>query len=136
MRVLLDTNVILDVFLDRPQFIKDSSSVWQAVDEGRIEGHVSASSITDIYYIVRRHAGREKARASIEVCLEAFEVCVVNRETLEEAAALMGNDFEDNLQIACARQSGLDAIVTRDDKDYARSIVSALTPAQLIEKLK
>lgn len=62
MRVLLDTNILLDVILARPPFLADSEQVWQANDERQIAGHITATSLTNIYYIVRKQVGLEKAR--------------------------------------------------------------------------
>jgi predicted nucleic acid-binding protein len=56
MRVLLDTNVVLDVLLNRDPWVQDSAAVWQASDQGRIVGHVVASTITTVFYVARRLA--------------------------------------------------------------------------------
>ncbi len=135
MRVLFDTNIVLDVLLKREPWVTDASALWQANDEGRIVGYVAASVLTDIFYVARRLAELDTARTAIRVCLEAFEICAVDRETLEHANGLTGNDFEDNLQIACATLAGLDAIVTRDKQDFSVSAVPVFTPAELLARL-
>ncbi len=135
MKVLLDTNILLDVLLDRQPWVTEASAVWAACDRGQLAGHVSASAITDIFYIARRAVGLPTAHTAIELCLEAFNVCAVNRQTLERALALPGDDFEDNVQIACAMLDGLDALVTRDKNDYAAPPIHALTPAELLSRL-
>jgi len=134
MRVLLDTNVLLDVLLNREPWVKESSAVWQAHDDGRVVGHVMACALADIFYIARRLKGLETAFEAVGVCLDAFVVCGVERQTLEQARALPGNDFEDNLQIACASSTGLDAIVTRD-KGFSSTTVSVLTPEEFLQRL-
>ena len=96
MRVLFDTNVVLDVLLRREPWAKEAAAVWQANDEGRIVGYILASALTDVFYIACRHKGLEAARVAIHTCLEAFEICAVDRQTLEQADALPGDDFEDN----------------------------------------
>ena len=136
MRVLVDTNVVLDVLLKREPWVTEAMAVWQANDEGRIVGYLMASAITDIFYAARRLAGREIARTAVRTCLEAFELCIVDRQALEQAEALPGNDFEDNLQIACAIIAGVDAIVTRNTEDFKASTIPVLTPAELLARLR
>ncbi len=135
MRVLLDTNVILDVLLKREPWVKDASALWQANDEGEIVGYVVASALTDIFYVARRLKGLDDARTAVRLCLEAFEICPVDRHTLEQADALPGNDLEDNLQIACAVMAGLEAIVTRNKGDFKESPVPVLTPTEILARL-
>jgi predicted nucleic acid-binding protein len=135
MRVLLDTNVLLDVLLKRDPWVTQSSAVWQAHDEGQIVGHVMACAIADIFYIARRLTALETARTAVHICLEAFGICAVDHQTLEQARALPGSDFEDNLQIACASLAGLDAIVTRDEKGFKAAEMPVLTPAELLTRL-
>jgi predicted nucleic acid-binding protein len=135
MRCLLDTNVVLDVLLKREPWADDVSRLWQANDEGRIVAHIAASSLTDIFYVARRIVGLPAAHAAVQLCLTAFEICPVERQTLEAAVTLSGSDFEDNLQIACASQMHLDAIVTRDPQDFKYSPIRALTPAEALAQL-
>ena len=131
MRVLIDTNIVLDVLLSRQPFAADSDRVWQANEEGRITGYITATTLTDIFYIARKEVGLDKAHAAVLVCLDAFEVCPVDKPTLRAASALPGNDFEDNLQIACLKIAGLDAFVTRDKGDFSNANVPVLTPLDI-----
>ncbi len=135
MRVLLDTNILLDVLLDRAPFVTDSSAIWAACDAGQIVGAIPASTLTDIFYIARRTTDLATAQIAIGLCLATFDICPVDRATLERAAALPGADFEDNVQLACALIAGLDAVVTRNDKDFSAAPIAVLTPAALIAKL-
>ena len=132
MRVLFDTNVVLDVLLNRDPWVAQSRAVWQANDEGHIVGYIAACAIGDIFYIARRLATLETAHAAVGICLDAFEVCIIDRKALERADALLGADFEDNLQIACADLANLDAIVTRDTSGFQAATVPILTPAELL----
>lgn len=70
-----------------------------------------------------------------QTCLDAFEICSVDREALERAVALPGNDFEDNVQIACAELAALEYIITRDPEDFVSARTSVLTPAAALSKL-
>ena len=136
MRVLLDTNVLLDVLLNRAPWATESSAVWQAHEDGRITGHVMACAIADIFYIARKLAHLETAHQAVRLCLETFEICAVDRQALEQAQSLPGSDFEDNLQIACASIAGLDGIVTRDKDGFEAAPLAVLTSAELLAKIQ
>lgn len=135
MRILLDTNVVLDVLLKRKPWVSEASAIWQANDDGRLVGHLMASTLTDIYYVARRLVDREAARAAVETCLEAFEYCPVDRHALELAHLHPGVDFEDNLQMVCAEIAQRDAIVTRNPDDFKAATVAVLTPSQILGQL-
>lgn len=135
MRVLFDTNVVLDVLLKRDPWVVDSQALWQAVDEGRLTAYLPASSLTDIFYVARRLTDIARAKQAVQICLDAFEIGLVDRSVLERAQMLSGSDFEDNVLIACAELNGLEAIVTRDPDDFAGSTVSVWSPAQCRRRL-
>ncbi len=79
--------------------------------------------------------GIEKARDAVRICIEAFDICEVNRRTLGVAEALAEHDFEDDLQQACAIIYGLDAIVTRDKEGFTGSLIVTLTPTEVLAQL-
>lgn len=135
MRVLLDTNVLLDVLLKREPWVEASSAVWQASDEGRIAGYVAACTVPDVFYIAHRLTTLQTARAAVRIYLEAFDVCPVELQVLKQAEGLSGADFEDNVQIACASLSELDAIVTRNEGDFEAAELPVVTPAELLAQL-
>ncbi len=135
MQILMDTSVVLDVLLRRTPWQAEAALVWQAIDEGRVMGWLSASTLTDIFYIVRRASNLQAAQDCVRLCLKTFAIGTVNRATLEAAVDLPGTDFEDNLQIACATLAGLDAIVTRDQQGFRDSIIPTITPAELLATL-
>ncbi len=135
MKILLDTNVILDVLLNRQPFVLNAQRVWQACEEGRIDGYVAATSITNIHYLARKIGGIVDAEAAVQACLNTFQICTVDRRILEAAMSLPGNDYEDNVQAACAAVTGLDAIVTRDKQGFKNANILILPPADLLQKL-
>lgn len=135
MKVLLDTNVVLDVLLKRAPWLDDAEEIWQAGSDGRLECHVGASALTDIYYISRRMVGPDSARDVVRECLDSLEILPVDKLTLEDAHSLAGSDFEDALQIASAVRNGVDAIVTRDSSGFGSSPVEVLSPPELVARL-
>ncbi len=135
MRVLFDTSIVLDVLLNRPPWVQAARTLWQAHDEGRLTGYITATTLTNIFYIARRHTDLSRAFQAVDLCLQAFEVCPVDRQALNEARKLSGSDFEDNLQIACALLAQLEAIVTRDSTGFSASSLPVYTADQFLQQL-
>lgn len=135
MKVLLDTNVVLDVLLQRGEWAAAAQAVWDASDAGRLESCVSASSLTDIYYITRRLVGRREARKALRICMDNLTLLTISADVLEQAWSFGHEDFEDAVQIAAAAKHGLDAIVTRDASDFAGSPIAVVSPLELAAQL-
>lgn len=136
MKVLLDVNVILDVLLQRPEWLADAQAVWDAADGAQLHSCLAASSLTDIFYIARKLVGEGPARTIVRDCLDTLDILGVDEKALEEAYARPETDYEDALQIAIATLNSVDAIVTRDAVGFAESPVPVWTPAQLAEHLR
>ena len=135
MNVLIDLNVVLDVILQRQPWLGQSQAIWDANCQGRIRGHLVATSLTNLFYIARRLVGRDDARLAVRTCLQSFLILPVDEVVLQHADALPGTDFEDNVQLAAAVSSHLDAIVTRDPQGFTGSPVPVLTPTDLLAQL-
>lgn len=127
LRVLLDTNVVLDWLLNRLPWADEAQPLWNARDSGRLIAYLPASALTDIFYIARRQVGTETALKSVDNCM-ALEIIPVERATIIRARTLPGGDFEDNVGMACAEAAHLDFIITRDVRDFQQSPVKAITP--------
>ena len=135
IRVLLDTNVVLDALLDRQPWNVEARAIWQAHLDDQIAAHVTATAVTDVFYVARRHAGRDQAWRAVRACLDQLYLVAVGATELQAAATLGGRDFEDGLQIACAAAARLDAIVTRDPAGFEGSTVEPVEPAELLSRL-
>ncbi len=131
VRVLLDTNVILDLLLRRDPWYTQAQSFWQARDAGQMITFLPTSSITDLYYIGVRQVGRAAARQGIEWCLQEMGMIPVTRVILQTALALAGSDFEDDVVIACAQRGQCQFIATRDGTGFHNSPVPALEPLSI-----
>ena len=129
VRILLDTNVILDVLLDRTPWVHDASAIWQRCDDGHAIGHMAASVLTDIYYIARRLTDRTKAVQALRLCLQTFTIGPIDRLVAETALRYSGLDFEDNILMACISLYQLDAIITRNPTDFESSSVPIYSPS-------
>lgn len=135
IHALLDTNVIIDALLERAPWETDAGAIMQADLDGQFVAYVTATSLTDIFYVTRRQAGRERAWELVQATLNQLSIISVGGDELEAAAMLEGNDFEDNLQIACAMSLQLDFIVTRDSSGFTGSPMPVLTPQQFLSRL-
>jgi len=132
MNLLLDTNIVLDVLLSRIPWVTDSQAVWDACDKGQATGFVTATTLTNIFYIARRQTDVNRARQAVRICLDAFTICMVDKSVLEHAYLLSGQDFEDDVQIACAALSNVDAIITRNIADFRHTTIPVFTPSDWI----
>lgn len=135
MKVLIDTNVILDVLCSREPFLEASSLVWKHSETNRIEGYISAVSVPNIVYILRKELSPERTEQIIEQLFLIFKVADLRADDLKKAAAMKAPDFEDSIQIVCASRIKADFIVTRNIRDFAQSKITAVKPAELLERI-
>lgn len=131
-RVLFDTNVVLDVLLDRQPHARASAAAWAAVERGISEGMLAAHAVTTIHYLVRKEVGNVRAKRAMVAILRAFGVAAVDGAVVQEALQLPLSDFEDAVTAAAARSAGCEWIVTRDPKGFRGSPVPSLTPEAVI----
>lgn len=136
MKIAFDTNVVLDLILERPGHEAALKLALEIAAE-RVTGLISANSITDIYYIARKSIGDEKAREAIADILVLFDVCVVNGDICFAALNTPMRDFEDAVLAVSAAKEGADYIATcNQDFLHAESPVPALAPSELLKLLE
>jgi predicted nucleic acid-binding protein len=135
MRVLIDTDVVLDLMLKRAAFFTDAFAIWQAGDQGRYERYIAAITPINAFYVARKFLGAPAARQAVGELLAATKVCAIDAYTLSSAHTSPISDFEDAVQIVSAQTQGIDAIVTRNGKDFAGAPLPVLTPAELLAQL-
>ena len=127
-RILVDTNVVLDVLLGRRPWFAASAGVWAAVEERRAEGMLACHAATTIHYLLRRELGTAKATAALAAILGVFTVAPVDDAVVREALRGAGSDFEDAVTAAAAAHASCSLIVTRNPRDFRLSHVRAVTP--------
>ena len=133
MKILIDTNVILDVLFDRPQFIGDSIEVLHMCEDGFAEAIVTAKSVTDIYYLARKQLRSErKARDVLRKLLSLVTVCDVTENDIAEALKIENGDFEDAVIASCAKSAGCRLVISRNKKHFAGTGIKCLTPAEFV----
>lgn len=133
MKVLFDTNVVLDLLLDREPFVQRSAYLFAEVEKGGIIGFLSATTITTVYYLATKAVNIKIAQQKISRLLELFDVAAVNRLVLKDALSLQFSDFEDAVLHEAARHAGVNAIVTRNGSDFKKARLAIYSPGELIK---
>lgn len=135
MKVLLDTNVLLDAIEVRKEFFDDSSMVVLLATE--YDGFIVASSVTDIYYIEhKRNHSKEKTKTIMDKLFKIYNILDTTAEDCRNALRSNIPDFEDAVMIESAKRNGIDCIVTRNTKDFKNSGILVCTPSEFLRMLK
>jgi predicted nucleic acid-binding protein len=136
MIVLFDTDVVLDLFLDRQPFAEAAALMFSKVEEEEIQGFVCATTITIIYYLAAKTIGIRKAKWATRKLLSFLEVASVDSTVIEGALEGKYKDFEDGVIAEAALQIKANAIITRNVKDFRTSPVPAHSPTEMLRILK
>ncbi|MDR1322762.1 MAG: PIN domain-containing protein [Gracilibacteraceae bacterium] len=135
MILLLDTNVVLDILTKRSGY-EDSRAVLRHCETGCVEGFVSAVTVTDVMYILRKHIDQGTVRDSVQTLLSIVGVAGVLKGDIAAAFISGMKDFEDAVQASCAARTKADYIVTRNVKDFEHSPIPAVSPDDMLELLQ
>jgi predicted nucleic acid-binding protein len=135
-KILIDTNVLIDFALIREPFSDFANEVIELCIREKIEGCIAAHSIVDMYYILRKDMDTHRRREMLINICEIFEVVDVDKNKLMNSLENENfSDFEDCLQMECAKEFGAKYIVTRNTEDYKRSDIPAITPKEYLKVL-
>lgn len=119
MKIMCDTNIFLDVLLKREPFVEDSDRILRMCEEHKLDGYVTASCITDIFYLVRKYRhSNDLAYQAVGKILEIVKVCSVTNNDVLTAYQTKAKDFEDCLLATCAKSIHCDCVVTRSKRDF------------------
>ncbi len=130
---MVDTNVVLDLLLDRTPHAANAAQIFSLVERNIIVGCLGATTLTTIHYLATKAVGAQKARREIRKLLRLFEIAPVNRAVLEAALAAEGfRDFEDAVLHEAARQADADALVTRNQSDFRTAVLAIYEPRELL----
>ena len=125
-RVFLDTNILLDVFLERDPFCHPAQIVWSLAEKKKIRAAVSAVSVSNIFFILERLSSKDKAYRAIETLVELFKIENVTSRIISEALSLRHADFEDAIQYFSALKFRAKVILTRDPKGFEGSKIPVM----------
>jgi predicted nucleic acid-binding protein len=132
-KVLFDTNIILDIALKRESFFEDPQRLFNLIDQGKITGNITASTITDIFYIAKKERGHNDAIDFIKNLIEVVEVIGIDKEIIVKALISEMKDFEDAVQASAAELNEMELIITRNKNDFKNTSLKVLTPKEFLK---
>ena len=134
--MLFDTNVVLDVLMDRAPFAVAATHLMARVEDGSLTGYLGATTVTTIHYLATKTLGRAPAAVAVDGLLGLFDIAPVNRGVLADALALGLDDYEDAVLHEAARHAGLPAIVTRGRAGFRGATLAIYSPDELLRTLR
>lgn len=134
IRVFLDTNILLDVLGERQPFCFLAARIWNQARLGKIEAAISAISVTNAFYILRKQDSLKKARTGVELLRATFAIVALTDKIIAEAIGCGLQDLEDAVQWVSARKFGATYIVTRDEDGFPFDEPRVLSPPDLIDE--
>lgn len=133
-KLFIDSDVVIDFFTDREPFANPASELFELNEQRKVELHVSAVSINNIYYIVRKYLDHKRAIQVIEELIDMVQVVGTTKSAIIQALKNGFNDFEDSIQYSTALTiDGIEAIITRNVKDYEKSEIAVFTPENYLK---
>jgi len=132
LKILFDTNVILDVLLARKEFVQVSARLVGTVESKAIEGYLCATTITTLDYLISKALTKNQAKNEIKKLLKLFNIAEVNTKVLEFSVNSIFSDFEDAVQYYSGECCEVDGIVTRNTKDYKNAKLPVYSPDELL----
>ena len=136
MKILFDTNVILDELRKREPFAIPAARLLAAVERQQITGFLTATTVTTIHYLAKRASGIQRSQHYISRLLMIFQIAPITHHVLADALLQPITDYEDAVLHEAARQAGVDGIVTRNGADFSKASLPIYTPEELLLLLK
>ena len=135
MRAIVDTNVVLDVLLERDPYVKLAVEVFRLVEESRIDAFICATTVTTIDNLLVKSLSKPEARNTLRKLISLFEIATVNRPVIERALESKIQDFEDAVLDEAGQMAGVDVVITRNTKDFAGSALKVYDPNEFLALL-
>jgi len=132
MKILLDTNVVLDLLLAREPFVHMAREIFNLIENNELEGFLCATSVTTLHYLIGRSSNKNEADLIVSDLLTLFSISAVDHKVLSEASMNNGKDYEDSVIYTSAYLNNIDIIISRDKSGFSESKVSTLTPQEFL----
>jgi predicted nucleic acid-binding protein len=126
----LDTNVVLDVLVERHPWFSNSAALLSLVESGEAEAMVAAHTISTLHYLLSKELGRQRAAAALVDLVRLVRVAAVDHDIVVRALSLGWSDVEDAMQAVCAMEVDADVFVTRDPRDFASLPITVASPGE------
>ena len=134
MKVLVDTNVIMDALIGRQPYFDDADTIIKLCADKKVGGYLAAHTIPNLFYILRKYFSEDDRRTAL---LQLCEIFVIEGIDSQKIITAIGNknftDFEDCLQDECAASAGVDYIITRNIKDFLNAKIEAILPSDFLK---
>ena len=132
MKILLDTNIVLDLLLERKPFVDFAEEIFVKIEQKKIKGFLCPTSITTIYYLLNKYLDKRRCNEAMETLLDLFDIVKVDKKILQESLKNSGIDFEDSVIYTSANFANIDTIITRDKKGFKNSKIEVLSPNEFL----
>jgi len=133
-KLFVDSDVVIDFFTDRELHANPASELFDLNERGEVKLYLSAVSINNIYYITRRYLGHKSTLVVIDDLTEMTEILGTTKNEIIQALKNNFKDFEDSIQYSTALTiKGIEAILTRNIKDYRNSEIAVMTPLNYLK---
>jgi len=134
MKILIDTNVALDILLHRRNYT-NAALIFSLTRQNLIKSYITASAVTDIFYLSQKDLGKKAARTSLKSLLNVFKPATVTDSHIFKALDVEWDDFEDSVQYVVGESFSADYIVTENIRDFASGSIPAITPEQFLKTI-
>ena len=128
-RIFVDTNILLDVLLEREGYYYDALKIWANAENGNVEACIAAISLNNIHYVMRKLKSETTAMIAVKILLRIFKVVPVNADILGLAVDFHDKDFEDDIQLQCALKAKCSQLFTRNPNHYDHSAIAVVPPS-------
>ena len=135
-KIFCDTNILLDVFLEREPFCRPAQILWSLAERRSVVAAVSAVSIANIHYIMKRLTSSEKANRAVRAVVETFKIVDLSRDVFDKAFKIHGSDFEDSIQYVSALKFRADAIISRDLSGFPSAKIPVMDAVEYLALLE
>ena len=135
MKVLIDTNILLDIALDRTLFVDDACRLLDAAQKGHIDAYIAWHSISNFHYISAPKQSEKERREFLKSLFSFAKIAPVVTADILRALSLNMTDFEDAMQAAAALACGAELIATRNLRDYVKSPIKAYAPQDVLKQI-
>lgn len=127
-RIFVDTNILLDVLLEREGYYYDALKIWANAENGNVEACIAAISLNNVHYVMRKLKSETTAMIAVKILLRIFKVIPVDADILGLAVDFHDKDFEDDIQLQCALKAKCSQLFTRDPNHYDHSAIAVVPP--------
>jgi predicted nucleic acid-binding protein len=135
MHILVDTNIVMDALAERPPFDISAKELLLKIETKTVQGSLAATTLTTIFYLMRKLKGNDKAKQLVADLLRYFEICAIDRHVLQNALNKSMSDFEDAVQDSAAELNGIPIIVTRNAGNFVGSTRQILDAEAFLKQL-